>query len=54
MNEEPKNKVIVKFFQSKFENDILTKYFSLLSTDTFITTSKNYACNQKNEEEHLR
>ena len=47
MNEEPTNKAIATFCQSKFENHIPTKSFSLLSTGTFITTSKT-------EEEHFR
>ena len=35
MSEGTTNKAIVKFCQSKFENHILTKSFSLLSADTF-------------------
>ena len=45
---ETTNKAIVKIQnlnQSRFENHIPTKGFSLLSKGTFITTSKTYACN---------
>ena len=44
MSEENTSKAIGKFCQSKFENHALTKRFSFLSTNTFITTSKTYAC----------
>ena len=42
---ETTNKAIQNLNQSKFENHIPTKGFSLLSKGTFITTSKTYACN---------
>ena len=44
MTEETTRKEIVKFCRSKFENHTPTKSFSVLSTNTFITTSKTYAC----------
>ena len=44
MSEETASKAIGKFCQSKFENHVLTKRFSFLSTNTFITTSKTYVC----------
>ena len=55
MNEKAMKKAIVKFCQSKFENHFSAKCFiSLLPTDTFITTSKIYACKQKTAEGRFR